>query len=49
LRFKERGMKRKTIRLIIAVIAFATEVLAIMKEKLNGRKGNDDQRAAKEK
>lgn len=35
-------MTNKTIQLIITIIAFATEVLAVIKEKINGRKGNDD-------
>jgi hypothetical protein len=41
-------MTNKTIRLIIAIIAFATEVLAVIKEKIKGRKGNDDKGDAKE-
>ena len=35
-------MTRKTFELLIAIIVFATEVLAIIKKKLNGREGNDD-------
>ena len=34
-------MTRKTMQLIVAIIAFATEVLAVIKEKIKGRKGND--------
>ena len=49
LRLKERGMKRKTIQLIITILAFATEVLAVIKEKINGRKGNDDNKGNTEK
>ncbi len=35
-------MTKKTMDLIIAIIAFATEVLVIIKDKMKGRKGNDD-------
>ena len=42
-------MKRKTIQLIITILAFTTEVLAVIKEKINGRKGNDNKRASKKK
>ncbi len=31
-------MTRKTIQLIITIIAFATEVLVVIKEKISGRK-----------
>jgi hypothetical protein len=46
----EKGalMTRKTVEIIIAVIAFATEILRVIKEKMNGRK-DDDKRASKEK
>jgi len=42
-------MTRKTIQLIITIIAFATEVLTVIKEKINGRKGNDDNKGNTEK
>jgi hypothetical protein len=42
-------MTRKTVEIIIAVIAFVTEILRVIKEKMNGRKGNDDKGASKEK
>jgi hypothetical protein len=35
-------MTKKTMDLIIAIIAFATEVLVVIKDKMKGRKGNDD-------
>ena len=41
-------MTRKTLELIIAIIAFFTEILVIVKDKLkNGRKGNDDKGVSK--
>jgi hypothetical protein len=40
-------MTRKTVEIIIAVIAFATEILRVIKEKMNGRKGNDDKGSSK--
>ncbi len=42
-------MTNKTIQLIITIIAFATEVLVVIKEKINGRKGNDDKGDAEKK
>jgi hypothetical protein len=42
-------MTRRTVEIIIAVIAFVTEILRVIKDKMNGRKGNDDKGAAKEK
>ena len=46
---RERGMTRKTLELIIAIVAIATDILVVIKDKLkNGRK-NDDKGAAKEK
>ncbi len=43
-------MTRKTVEIIIAVIAFVTEILRVIKDKLkNGRKGNDDKGASEEK
>ena len=41
-------MTRRTVEIIIAVIAFATEILRVIKDKMNGRK-NDDKGASKEK
>ena len=41
-------MTRRTVEIIIAVIAFATEILRVIKDKMNGRK-DDDKGAAKEK
>ena len=46
---EERGMTRKTVELLIAIITFATEVLAIIRKKINGRKGNDEQRDPKKR
>jgi len=41
-------MTKKTLEVIIAIIAFATEILAVIKDKLkNGRK-DDDKGTAKE-
>ena len=41
-------MTKKTLELIIAIVAFATEILVVIKDKLkNGRKGNDDKGASK--
>jgi hypothetical protein len=37
-------MTKKTMDLIITIIAFATEVLVVIKEKISGRKGNGHQR-----
>jgi hypothetical protein len=42
------GMTRKTVELLVAIIAFATEVLAVIKNKINGRK-DDHKRTPKEK
>jgi hypothetical protein len=43
-------MTRKTLELIIAIVAIATDILVVIKDKLkNGRKGNDDKGASKEK
>ena len=40
-------MTKKTLELIIAIVAFATEILVVIKDKLkNGRK-NDDKGASK--
>jgi hypothetical protein len=46
----EKGalMTRRTVEIIIAVIAFVTEILRVIKEKMNRRK-YDDKGAAKEK
>ena len=41
-------MTRRTVEIIIAVIAFATEILRVIKDKMNGRK-DDDKGGAKEK
>jgi hypothetical protein len=41
-------MTRKTVEIIIAVIAFVTEILRVIKEKMNGRK-DDDKGASEEK
>jgi hypothetical protein len=43
-------MTKKSLELIIAIVSFATEILVLIKDKLkNGRKGNDDKGASKEK
>jgi hypothetical protein len=42
-------MSRKTLELIIAIVAIATDILVVIKDKLkNGRK-DDDKGASKEK
>jgi hypothetical protein len=38
---RERGMTKKTLELIVAIVAFATEVLVVIKDKINGRKHDD--------
>ena len=40
-------MTKKTMELIIAIIAFATEVLVVIRDKMKGRKGNDDKGVSK--
>ena len=46
---RERGMTKKTLELIIAIIAFTTEILAVIKDKLkNGRKDDDKGASKKE-
>ncbi len=35
-------MKKKTVELIIKIGEIAMEVLIFLKDKMNGRKGNDD-------
>ena len=45
---EELGMTKKTLEVIISIVAFATEILAVIKDKLkNGRK-DDDKGTAKE-
>ena len=46
---REQGMTKKTLDLIIAIFAFATEVLVVIKDKLeNGRKDDDKGASKKE-
>lgn len=37
-------MTRKTVELIIIVVGFVLEILQLIKDKLNGRKKDDDKR-----
>jgi hypothetical protein len=39
-------MTRKTVELIIIVVGFVLEILQLIKDKLNGRKKDDDKRDA---
>jgi len=40
-------MTRKTVELIIIVVGFVLEILQLIKDKLNGRKKDDDKRDPK--
>ena len=40
-------MTRKTVELIIIVVGFVLEILQLIKDKLNGRKKDDDKRDSK--
>ncbi len=37
-------MTRKTVELIIIVVGFVLEILEMIKDKINGRKKDDDKR-----
>ena len=44
---RERGMTKKTLELIIAIVAFATEILVVIKDKLKNGGKNGDKGASK--
>ncbi len=46
---EERGMTNKTIEMIILIAGAVLEGLKLLKDKINGRKDDDDKGAAEEK
>jgi hypothetical protein len=46
---EERGMTKKTIEFIFLIAGAVLEALKLIKDKLNGRKGDDRKRDSKKK